>query len=35
MLLHKRPAIGCEMEIFEWKANNWIKLLKELNMKVK
>ena len=34
-LLHEHPIIECKIEFFEWKNNNWMKLLKELNIKIK
>ena len=34
-LLHKHSAIEHEIKTFEWKNNNRMKLLNELNMKMK
>ena len=34
-LLQNHPATGDKIEIFEWKNNNWVKLLKGFNLKMK
>ena len=34
-LLQNHPATGYKIEIFEWKNNNWVKLLKGFNIKMK
>ena len=34
-LLHKHPVIAYKIKIFEWKSDNWMKLLNELNISTK
>ena len=33
-LIHKHPAIWYKIEIFEWRNNDWMELLRKLNIKM-